>query len=121
VIDRPPSFHFNTSDTELSVQGFKVGKIDGLGASYYEDYHSTDPDDAVVQPSGLINGYGSDKDLLVAVWQTLTGNRDPGGRPAPGTYQCLLQCALRLEDHNPSAEALRGQKAFNNLMGRTGT
>ena len=116
VLNRPPIFHFNVADTELSVQGIKIGDIDALGASYYESYKSTKMEDALVQPTWSNNAYGSDKNICEALWRTLTENRTSNGKLAPSTYECLLQCPLALKNEDHGAEAWRGRKTFNHLL-----
>jgi hypothetical protein len=116
VLNRPPIFHFNTANTKLSVQGFKIGDIDGLGVSYYESYQSTNVEDALVQSTWSNNAYGSNECLRDTLWRVLTGNRTPNGKLAPNAYQCLLRCPLVLEDEDHVAGAWRGRKAFNHLL-----
>ncbi len=115
VLGKPPIFQFSANDSELSVQGFKIGDIEGLGASYYENYRSTEADDLLVQPTGSDNAYRTDEGLRDAVWRALIGNRIHPNKVAPEEHAALLQCPLELEEQN-SAEISRGRKAFNHLL-----
>jgi hypothetical protein len=115
VLGKPPIFQFSANDAELSVQGFKIGDIDGLGASYYEKYKSTEADDLLVQPTGSDNAYWTDEGLRDAVWRALIGNRIHPNKVAPEEHAALLQCPLELEEQN-SVEISRGRKAFNHLL-----
>jgi hypothetical protein len=116
TMNKPPVFQFSATDAELLVQGFKIGEIDGLGASYYESYQSTKLEDSLVQSTSSNNAYGSDGSIRDALWRMLTGYRTPNGKLAPDTYQCLLQCPLDLKDEDHVAGAWRGRKAFNHLL-----
>jgi hypothetical protein len=115
VLGKPPIFKFSANDAELSVQGFKIGGIDGLGASYYEKYTSTEADDLLVQPTGLDNAYRTDDGLRDAVWRTLIGNRIHPNKVVPEEHAALLQCPLELKEQN-SGEISRGRKTFNHLL-----
>ena len=114
TLSEPPVCRFNPGSTVLLAKGIKLGEIDGLGASYYEDRLATTSEDALVQPTESVSVYGNGQDLRQAVWQTLTGNRTPKGKVAPNTYQCLLQCPITLEDEAQSQS--RGRMAFSHLL-----
>ena len=116
VLGKPPIFQFSPNDAELSVQGFQIGEIDGLGASYYEKYTSTQKDDLLVQPTGSDNAYRTDDGLRDAVWRVLIGNRIHPNKVAPDEHAALLQCPLELEEQEDPAETSRGRKAFNHLL-----
>ena len=79
ALSRPAIFQFDVIERRLLCQGFVVGKVDGLGASYYESHRSTEPGDDLIQPAGSNNPYGSESGLRDALWRTLTGNRGPEG------------------------------------------
>ncbi|KAK7973212.1 hypothetical protein PG988_007346 [Apiospora saccharicola] len=114
----PTSFTFLEGGMTLSVEGVRVGIIDGLGASYYENHVSTEPSDRLVQPEGMLNAYGSAEGLEDAVWRTLVGNRTPNGSLAPDTYKCLLELALPQEEEAGISDSGlgRGHKTFNHLL-----
>lgn len=116
TLNVPPVFQFSAADTELSVQGFKIGEVDGLGASYNESHQSSKVEDSLIQSTSSNNAYRSDEAIRDALWRMLTGNRTPNGKLAPDTYQCLLQCPLDLEHEDHLAGAWRGRKAFNNVL-----
>lgn len=116
VLDRPPVFSFSTDNTELFVEGFKIGVIGGMGASYYETMPSTEAHDLLVQSTGSINAYKIEDGLREAIWRTLIGNRVPqiAKKVAPESQSALLQCPLQLE--KSTVEMSRGRKAFQHLL-----
>lgn len=119
--NNPSVFQFNAADNELSVQGFIIREIDGLGASSYESYQSAKLRDCLFKSTSSSDASES---IRGALWRMFTGNRTPNGKLAPDTYQSLLQCPLDLQDDDHVAGAWRGRKAFNHLRAlrlRTGT
>ena len=109
------SFRFESSGRSLLCRGFNIDGIDGLGESYLENFAISRPEDAVVQPRGSKNGYRSEDALKEALWSTLVGGRDLGGRKTPVNYKCLLQCSPNEEDEPPGYFS-RGRIAFNRLI-----
>ena len=113
-----PEINFVDDDRRLSAQGYFLDRIDGLGISYYEDsIKATIENDALVQPKGCNNAYGTTQRLREAVWRTLVGNRTPAGKHVPDTYSLLLQCVPEAEGPrlNPGT-SWRGLRAFSHLI-----
>jgi len=123
TLDRKAGFQVDSKASLLSCQAIIIGEVDGLGASYYQSYHSTKPEDALVQPENVNNPYESDAGLCDALWRALTGSRTPGGKPAPNRYDSLLRCSLFPEaakEKSPIAVG-RGRAAFNLLLQQNST
>lgn len=110
-----PKINISEDSRLLTCTGIHVDRVDGLGATYFEQeppQTSRSPDDDLQQPHKRSNAYGSD--LPAAVWQFLVGDRTPTGKPAPQSYESLLQCAL---SERPQINASwRGRTAFNRLL-----
>lgn len=111
-------FHFDVNNQNLSCQGFRIDGIDGLGESYLEGFENRKHKDAVVQPKGSKNSYGSEAALKEALWNTLVGGRDPRGRKAPNDYQLLLECSPK-EEQDSLMRQSRGMTAFNRLISQS--
>lgn len=109
---RPVSFSEN--GRRLVAEAVLVGVVDGLGTSYHENPQPMGPSDELVPALSSASAYGSGDDLARAVWQTLTGNRDPDGGPAPAAYHRLLDCAFPSDDN--TAGFWRGRKAFQRVV-----
>lgn len=116
VLGTPPIHNFSSDNKKLYVEGFKIGTVDGLGASYYEKHTSTEKNDFLVQTTSSSNAYNSDDGLREAIWRTLIGNRVPQipKKVAPRDQSALLQCPLKLD--GSAARISRGRKAFEHLL-----
>ena len=79
TLDRKAGFQVDSKASLLSCQAIIIGEVDGLGASYYESYHSSGPQDAlVVQPENINNPYESDAGLCDALWRAPQAVELPG-------------------------------------------
>lgn len=59
-----PEINFVDDDRRLSTKGYLLDRIDGLGISYYEDsIEAKVENDALVQPKGSNNAYGTTQRL----------------------------------------------------------
>ena len=119
--DSVAHFKFGLNDQSLSCEGCKIDEIDGLGNSYFEDltiHRLEDAGDALVQPRGSKNAYGSEDALKEALWNTLVGGQDLQGRKAPASYQCLLECSPWEDGKGPEYNS-RGAVAFKRLISQS--
>ena len=111
------TFHFDDGDQSLVCHGVKIDHVDGLGKSYYEYPKDHSPKDAIVQPTGTQNIYGSEDTFREALWRTLVGNRDLQGKKVPDEYRCLLECTP-VEEEGP-IHTTRGARAFNRFISQS--
>ncbi|RYN68206.1 hypothetical protein AA0117_g11244 [Alternaria alternata] len=78
-------YHFQ--DTDLSVRGVIVDKIDGFSGRRHWGDDSGELVDFLGSESHR-NPYGADADYEEAIWRALVGDR------APGKYACVLDIAI---------------------------
>lgn len=110
------SLHIDPNGSLLKCQGIEVGTIDGLGVTCYDSEEPKVSTDFMHQPRSRMNSYGSTENVRAVIWKVLVGNRTPGGKVAPESYACLLNCAIDPIEETDEGASWRGKRTFNRLL-----
>lgn len=111
-----PQISFTEYGQVLSCKGMYIGKVDGLGATYFETGRPTNAEDSLQQARNNLSPYGAQSGMNQAVWQTFVAGRTPTGKVAPESFKSILQCAPSKPDSYQGPHPWRGRATFDRVM-----